>query len=261
MITGLADIELAVADVASAADGLAAVLGRSHVRCAGPAEGQASGGRTIRLENMSVSLMPVGQMCGPPSEAPPIRLVLATDDAERAAHRLGRRGLPGKLRGDGAVLELDTGPTHGVAIGVAARAASASDDPTADIAGLDHVVVRTPDPERAVALYGGRLGLDLRLDRTNPQFGTRLLFFVCGGLVVEISHDTRKGVGSGPDSIFGLAWRARDVDRAHARMTKAGIEVSEVRAGRRPGTRVFTVKSHTAGLPTLVIGGAGLERS
>jgi hypothetical protein len=45
-----------------------------------------------------------------------------------------------------------------------------------------------------------------------------------------------------------------DIAKAHARMQAAGVEVSALRAGRRPGTRVFTAKSHTAGIPTLVIG-------
>ena len=146
-------------------------------------------------------------------------------------------------------------------ISLASASAAIAPNVGADIAGLDHVVVRTPDPERAVALYGGRLGVDLRLDRTNPQLGSRMLFFVCGGLVVEITHDIKKGVGSGADKIWGLAWRANDIDQAHSRMTAHGVQVSEVRAGRRPGTRVFTVKSHTAGIPTLVIGGEGLHRA
>jgi hypothetical protein len=34
----------------------------------------------------------------------------------------------------------------------------------------------------------------------------------------------------------------------------AGVEVSDIRIGRRPGTRIFTVKSHTAGVPTIMIG-------
>ncbi len=56
----------------------------------------------------------------------------------------------------------------------------------ASVSGLDHIVVHTTNPERAVALYGGRLGLDLRLDRSNEQWGARQLFFRCGGAVVEV---------------------------------------------------------------------------
>ncbi len=31
------------------------------------------------------------------------------------------------------------------------------------------------------------------------------------------------------------------------------LEVSEVRAGRKPGTRVLTVRSGTCGIPTLLV--------
>lgn len=253
MITGIDHIAFAAADAAALAQDYALMLGR-------PAD--AAGGR-IRLGNLDC-------MFGPAPEAPAnaeastqasLRLMLATSDVEAAAHRLTRRGLGGSIEPSGGAFVLDAAATHGVAIGIVPAAADAIAEESHDIAGLDHVVVRTPDPERAVALYGGRLGLDLRLDRTNPEFGTRLLFFVCGGLVVEISHDVRKGVGPGADRIFGLAWRARDIEAAHARMVAAGVAVSEIRAGRRPATRVFTVKSHTGGVPSLVIGGDGLERS
>ena len=125
----------------------------------------------------------------------------------------------------------------------------------AAITALDHVVVRTPNPERAIALYAGRLGLDLRLDRSNPDWGSRLLFFRCGDLVVEIAHDLKKGVSDAPDQLWGLSWRTPDIAKANERLKKAGVEVSEPRNGRRPGTQVFTVQSHTANVPTIVIGG------
>ena len=188
-------------------------------------------------------------------------LVLTAEDFQGTVRRLTRRALSGAHEASPARFDIDPATTHGVRIGIVAAAPTAGPaDQSHDIIGLDHVVIRTPDPERAVALYGGRLGLDLRLDREIEAFGSRMLFFVCGGLVIEITHDPKAGVGTGPDSIRGLAWRARDIDRAHARLTAAGIAVSELRTGRRPGTRVFTVKSHTTGVPTLVIGGEGLER-
>ena len=40
-------------------------------------------------------------------------------------------------------------------------------------------------------------------------------------------------------------------------MKAAGIDLSDVRDGRRPGSQVFTVKSHTENVPTLMIGGIG----
>ena len=74
-------------------------------------------------------------------------------------------------------------------------------------------MVRTPNPERAIAFYAGRLGLDLRLDRSNPKWGARLLFFRCGDLVVEIAHDLKKGVSDEPDHLWGLSWRVPDIAR------------------------------------------------
>jgi len=118
-------------------------------------------------------------------------------------------------------------------------------------------VVRTADPERAIAFYAGRLGLDLRLDRSNDQWGARLLFFRCGDLVVEIAHDLKKGVSDAPDQLWGLSWRVPDVAKANARLKAAGLDVSPPRDGRRPGSKVFSVKNKTEGVPTLIIGGVG----
>ena len=87
--------------------------------------------------------------------------------------------------------------------------------------------------------------------------GARLLFFRCGDLVVEIAHDLKKGVSDAPDRLWGLSWRVPDVASARARLKAAGLDVTEPRDGRRPGSRVFSVKDKTEGVPTLVIGGLG----
>jgi catechol 2,3-dioxygenase-like lactoylglutathione lyase family enzyme len=184
-------------------------------------------------------------------------MVFATASLDKAQRLLERRAVA-TTRGE--KLELSAAASHGVPIALVERTAAppispAIADEASAIAELDHVVVRTPDPERAVAFYAGRLGLDLRLDRSNPQWGARLLFFRCGNLVVEIAHDLEKGVSHGPDHPWGLSWRADDIVRVHARLTAAGVDVSEVRAGRRPGTQIFSVNSHTEGVPTIVLGG------
>lgn len=124
---------------------------------------------------------------------------------------------------------------------------------------LDHIVIQTTDPERAVALYGGRLGLDLRLDRSNEQWDARQLFFRCGSAVVEIGASLKAPASDVPDKFGGLAWRVRDPKAARERIAAAGIDVSEVRQGRKPGTSVFTVRSGTAGVPTLILAGNAAE--
>jgi catechol 2,3-dioxygenase-like lactoylglutathione lyase family enzyme len=188
-------------------------------------------------------------------------MVFATPSLDKAARLLERRAVPVERQGDRLV--LSTGATHGVPIALVERTEAPAPSPllksseAASINSLDHVVIRSPNPERAIALYAGRLGLDLRLDRSNPAWSSRLLFFRCGDLVVEIAHDLKKGVSDAPDQLWGLSWRAPDIAKTNERLKKAGVEVSEPRDGRRPATQVFSVMSHTANVPTIVIGGLG----
>lgn len=124
-------------------------------------------------------------------------------------------------------------------------------DASAPITGLDHVVISTTDPERATALYGARLGLDMALDRTHPDWG-RLMFFRCGDLIVEVVH--RRGAKPAVhDSIWGLSWRVDDIDATRARLLAAGLDISEARTGRKPGTRIATVRNGTCGVPTVML--------
>lgn len=122
----------------------------------------------------------------------------------------------------------------------------------ASITAMDHVVVSTPDPERAAALYGARLGLDMALDRSHPDWG-RLMFFRCGDLIVEVTHRPGKPAKGAQDKLRGICWRVADADATHARLASAGVDVSEIRNGRKPGTRVMTVRSGTSGVPTLLV--------
>ena len=39
----------------------------------------------------------------------------------------------------------------------------------------------------------------------------------------------------------------------HMRLLLAGFSVSDIRTGRRPGSKVFTVRDKTFGVPTLVL--------
>ena len=120
------------------------------------------------------------------------------------------------------------------------------------VIGLDHVVITTDDPERAAALYGARLGLDMALDRTHQDWG-QLMFFRCGDLIVEVVRRPVAGGDATRDKLWGLSWRVGDIDAARARLIDGGIEVSEVRNGRKPGTRVMSVRSGTCGVQTLFL--------
>jgi catechol 2,3-dioxygenase-like lactoylglutathione lyase family enzyme len=122
----------------------------------------------------------------------------------------------------------------------------------APITGLDHVVISTQDPERAAALYGARLGLDMALDRSHPDWG-QLMFFRCGDLIVEIVHRPDAKADKARDKLWGLSWRVADAEATRARLVAAGINISEVRTGRKPGTRVMSLRSGTCGVPTLLV--------
>jgi catechol 2,3-dioxygenase-like lactoylglutathione lyase family enzyme len=113
---------------------------------------------------------------------------------------------------------------------------------------LDHVVVRTAQADAAVALYGSGLGLRLALDQAFN--GVRMLFFRTGGVTIECVQDP--GVGD-RDELYGLAFRVQDLDGAHARLRASDFETSEPRPGRKPGTRVLSVKSGTCSVPTLFL--------
>jgi catechol 2,3-dioxygenase-like lactoylglutathione lyase family enzyme len=129
------------------------------------------------------------------------------------------------------------------------RSAATSAEP---IVGLDHVVVSTEDPERAAALYGARLGLDMALDRSHHDWG-RLMFFRCGDLIVEVVKRPVAGGDQTHDKLWGLSWRVADIDATRARLMADGLDVSEVRAGRKPGTRVLSVRGGTCGIHTLLL--------
>ena len=55
------------------------------------------------------------------------------------------------------------------------------------------------------------------------------------------------------DSLWGLSWRVADIDATRARLVSANVDVSDVRTGRKPGTRVLTVRTGTCGIPTLLV--------
>jgi catechol 2,3-dioxygenase-like lactoylglutathione lyase family enzyme len=122
----------------------------------------------------------------------------------------------------------------------------------APVLGLDHVVVSTEDPERAAALYGARLGLDMALDRSHQDWG-RLMFFRCGDLIVEVVHRPVAGADQRHDKLWGLSWRVADIAATRQRLVAAGLDVSEVRAGRKPGTRVVSLRDGTCGIHTILL--------
>ena len=196
-------------------------------------------------------------------------LVYRSDNLSEDHYQMMRRGLtPGDIT-DGESSDEDTGSDRswqrfripdetmaGIKTFVLATKTPlvAAHPSPGSVSALDHLVINTPNPERAVANYGARLGLRFALDRTAEQWKTRFLFFRLGGLTLEVIH--RLGEEHNPDAedeIWGLTWETDDLAAAHARLLEAGLDISEIRTGRKPGSEVFTIRNHTQGVPTLFI--------
>jgi catechol 2,3-dioxygenase-like lactoylglutathione lyase family enzyme len=143
---------------------------------------------------------------------------------------------------------------HGLRVELTAAPAPPLPIRLAAVQAIDHVVVRTPDAERAIALWRDRLGLRLAFDRAFPARGLRLLFFRSGGITFEFAtahpppEDRR-----GPDLLWGVSYRVADLAAHRERLLGAGLDVSELRPGNKAGTTVASVRSGTAGVPTLLL--------
>ena len=120
----------------------------------------------------------------------------------------------------------------------------------APISGVDHVVVKTRRADAAKTFYSEQLGIRLALEQDVPEWGGTQLFFRASSMSIEVIASDQ---APEQDELWGLALKTQDIEGTHARLTTSGIEVSEIRDGRKPGTRVCTAKSHTLGVPTLLI--------
>jgi catechol 2,3-dioxygenase-like lactoylglutathione lyase family enzyme len=274
MITGLDHVVVLLDDVTAGAVAYELLLGRA------PSWRSASDGTErvlFTLDNMTLELMAPS---GLGSTAERIRTVIkiwgeglasicfATDDIAKLHRRLDRLALKPEPvtevestdAASGATLRWKrtraaTELTRGVRMFflelATARPPSAVTAPAA-VLGLDHVVISTENPEHAAALYGARLGLDMALDRTHQEWG-QLMFFRCGDLIVEVVRRPVAGSDQAHDKLWGLSWRVADIDATRQRLVAAGVEMTEVRIGRKPGTRVMSSRSGTCGIHTLFL--------
>ncbi len=131
--------------------------------------------------------------------------------------------------------------------------------PDATFHAVDHVVVNTPDGDKAISVFGDKMGIRLALDRDAKQWGARMMFFRLGGITLEViqRYDDEKTPAmplDAPSVYWGMAFRARDVAAARDRLASSGVNVSDVRKGRKPGTLVATVRDKSGGVPVLIVG-------
>ena len=119
------------------------------------------------------------------------------------------------------------------------------------ISRMDHVVINSNDPDGLVDLYKEKYGIRLALDQFVEQWGGRMLFFRTNHTTIEAIGIKKDG--SPEDSLWGLAWTTKNIKKTHARLMSEGVEISDVKDGRKPSTLVATIKSHTCKIPTLLI--------
>lgn len=280
-LSALDHVIVAVRDLDAATRTFGALLGRRQ-SWQGEHAGAGTANTLFRLEGSYLELLApagpgrTGDMLRGWLDAHgegPLGLAFGTGNAEACRLAFAARGLePGAVE-EGLGRDLDSGAfrewlrvplplerTRGVLLFAIQHLspvellspAGLAADPEGAVVGLDHAVVRTTDAEAARALYGEKLGLRLALDRSFPAWGVRLLFFRVGGVTVELAASLAEQA-PGPDQLFGFSWRVGDAEAARARLASAGFDVSKVRPGRRPGTRVLTVRGPTHGVATLLL--------
>ncbi len=279
-VESLDHVIVGVRDLDAASASYAALLGRD-ASWRGSHPGQGTENALFRLENTYIELLaPAGD--GANGDALRGRLDAAgeglvglafgTRDAAALAQRLRAAGIDAGAPVDGAGVErngrerswrtltLPQGATRGVFVLAIEHVAGSlplmvvDGDGAAAVDALDHVVVSSARAEATRRLYEEQLGLRLALDRSFPERGLRLLFFRVGGVTVEIAARLDEPPADVPDALWGLAFQVRDVAAAQRRLAGRGFDVSDVRRGQKRGTRVFTVRSGTGGVATLMIG-------
>ena len=122
---------------------------------------------------------------------------------------------------------------------------------SATIDKLDHLVINTNDADGFVEIYKDIFGIRLALNKHIEHWKKRMLFFRLNQTTLEVVE--KKDDLAPHDSLWGLAWNVADIDEAHKRLSSAGVDISSIKDGIKESTRVATIKSHTHGVPTLLI--------
>ena len=116
---------------------------------------------------------------------------------------------------------------------------------------LDHVVINTNDADGFINVYKDTFNIRLALDKFVDEWKSRMLFFRLNKTTIEVIE--KKNDEEPKDSLWGLSWEVDNIEEAHKRLEKAGIEITPIKKGIKENTMVATIKSHTHNVPTLLI--------
>ena len=116
---------------------------------------------------------------------------------------------------------------------------------------LDHVVINTNDADGFINVYKDIFNIRLALDKFVDEWKSRMLFFRLNKTTIEVIE--KKNDEEPKDSLWGLSWEVDNIEEAHKRLEKAGVEITPIKKGIKENTIVATIKSHTHNVPTLLI--------
>ena len=236
LVRSIAGVTLAVRDLAAAESSYGAILGRT------PSQRSATR-LSYHLSNMTLVLM------------------TERDNLPTWIKRDGE-GIAGlTLRAAGTVRStLDASTMRGLPISFTSRDEADAPAPLGDgvaeaeaAEGLHFLVMLTGDGDAVRQLFVEQLGFAVLLDRVSHKAATRQMHLRAGDTTLEVIQPLDPAKAARRGSFWGLAWDMCDIAAGRARLARAGVDVSEVRVGREPGTRVATVRGEPCGVPTLLV--------
>lgn len=128
-----------------------------------------------------------------------------------------------------------------------------AENPSDAVKNLDHIVITTNQADEVKNLLGETMGIRLALDQSKPEWNARLLFFrLDNHKTIEIAQFLKNPAVK--TKFWGLSWQVDDIEAAHKRLSASGFNISQMRTGRKPATRVFTVRNAPSNVATLIIG-------
>jgi hypothetical protein len=113
------------------------------------------------------------------------------------------------------------------------------------VAGFDHLVVATPNPDRTLETFTA-IGMELRRTRDfgPPERQRRQMFFWIGDPILEVVSPAT-ATGDEPSSFWGIACTVADIDAtAHA----LGDACSRPKDAVQPGRRIATLRHEPLGM-------------
>ena len=116
---------------------------------------------------------------------------------------------------------------------------------------LDHLVIQTNDADGLIKIYRDVFNIRLALDKIVERWKVRILFFRLNKTTLEIVEKLDNQPPN--DKLWGLTWDVENIEQAHQRLLREGVDVTAIKKGIKENTLVATIKSHTHNVPTLLI--------